>query len=111
MHTYMHTHTLGHTWGTGLLFGLVMHTEEGLTGPDLLSNSVNLWINLSPDAILTGAFLNFYSWFCGACLCVCVRACVCVSYGLCVRERKAGAIWVGRTECGRRLESKKLAPL
>ena len=41
---------------SGLVFGFIMHTEEGITGPDIFSRSVNLWINLSPEAILTGVF-------------------------------------------------------
>lgn len=41
---------------TGLVFGFIMHAEEGFTGPDIFSRSVNMWINLSPEAILTGAF-------------------------------------------------------
>lgn len=51
----MHKQTRINGVRAGLLFGFIMHGEEGITGPDIFSRSVNLWINLSPDAILTGA--------------------------------------------------------
>lgn len=37
----------------GLVVGFIIHTEELVTGPDIFSSSVSLWINLSPEAILT----------------------------------------------------------
>jgi NhaP-type Na+/H+ or K+/H+ antiporter len=37
----------------GLAYGFILYTEVGMTGPDLFSNSTDLWINLSPEAILT----------------------------------------------------------
>lgn len=49
----------------GLIFGFAMHTEEGLTGPDKFTRSVNVWINLSPEAILTGAYVLLCNqWMC-----------------------------------------------
>ena len=54
-------------YNTGLVFGFIMHAEEGFTGPDIFSRSVNMWINLSPEAILTGAFAfpSFYFFYSG----------------------------------------------
>jgi len=37
----------------GLAYGFIIYTEVGITGPDLFSTSSDLWINLSPEAILT----------------------------------------------------------
>ncbi|GAB5036345.1 sodium hydrogen exchanger partial [Nannochloropsis oceanica] len=37
----------------GLLYGFVLYTEVARTGPDLISLSADLWINISPEAILT----------------------------------------------------------
>ena len=38
---------------SGLLYGFLIYTEVGRTGPDMFSASSDLWINLSPEAILT----------------------------------------------------------
>jgi NhaP-type Na+/H+ or K+/H+ antiporter/CRP-like cAMP-binding protein len=37
----------------GLLYGFLLYTEVSRTGPDLVSLSADLWINISPEAILT----------------------------------------------------------
>jgi len=37
----------------GLAYGFILYTEVGMTGPDIFSNSTDLWINLPPEAILT----------------------------------------------------------
>jgi NhaP-type Na+/H+ or K+/H+ antiporter len=37
----------------GLLYGFLIYTEVGITGSDIFSRSADLWINISPEAILT----------------------------------------------------------
>ena len=36
----------------GLAYGFIIYTEVGITGGDIFSASSDLWINLSPEAIL-----------------------------------------------------------
>lgn len=36
----------------GLAYGFIIYTEVGITGGDIFSTSSDLWINLSPEAIL-----------------------------------------------------------
>ena len=37
----------------GLLYGFVLYKEVGHTGPDIISLAADMWINISPEAILT----------------------------------------------------------
>eukprot|EP00624_Nannochloropsis_granulata_P006396 evm.model.NODE_47582_length_4217_cov_9.563908.1 len=38
---------------SGLLYGFLIYTDVRRSGPDIFSASSDLWINLSPEAILT----------------------------------------------------------